>query len=148
MSAHSGDYIHMVYSMVRLIFTSALLAILPCVVHADEPLSADDFAAEIAFDNTCINFGELTHESGEQKFEFKFINSGNAPLVLTYVHPSCSCVKMEYPRIPIAPGDSASIKGYLNPALIHEKDFKRNIHVRSNTVSGPNSVFLVGKLTK
>lgn len=126
-------------------FLSFLLMMGFLTSHADDPISPDDFEAKISFERTYIDFGELTDESGGQKFEFRFVNDGNAPLVLTYVHPSCSCVKMEYPRTPIAPGDSASIKGELNPALIHERDFKRNVLIRSNAVSGQSRVFLVGK---
>ena len=74
-----------------------------------------------------INFGLVDKAEGEKRFEFRFVNSGNAPLVLTYVHASCSCVRLEYPRQPIAPGDSSFIAGRLNPATIHETDFKRSI---------------------
>ena len=126
-------------------FLSFLLMMGFLTSHADDPISPDDFEAKISFERTYIDFGELTDESGGQKFEFRFVNDGNAPLVLTYGHPSCSCVKMEYPRTPIAPGDSASIKGELNPALIHERDFKRNVLIRSNAASGQSRVFLVGK---
>ena len=120
------------FMMKRNVLLSILLLTFSWHIQAEDPLSVDDFAAQITFDTSCINLGDLASDSGERKFEFKFVNSGNAPLVLTYVHPSCSCVKMEYPRTPIAPGDSACIKGVLNPSSIHEKDFKRNILVRSN----------------
>lgn len=106
----------------------------------------DDFQAGIRFEHTTVNLGVLTPDSEKQKFEFKFVNSGNAPLVLTYVHPSCSCIGLNYPRIPIAPGDSASITGFLNPGAIHEPDFRRNILIRSNAVPSQTRVFITGKL--
>ena len=108
----------------------------------------EDFQAEIKFEKTSVNLGEITPDSGKQKFEFKFLNSGNAPLVLTYVHASCSCIGVEYPRTPIAPGDSASISGFLNPGAVHETNFKRNILIRSNATPSQTRVFVTGKLKK
>ena len=60
----------------------------------------DDFQAGIKFEKTSVNLGDMTPDSGKQKFEFKFVNNGNAPLVLTYVHASCSCIGLDYPRTP------------------------------------------------
>ena len=108
----------------------------------------DDFQAGIKFEKTSVNLVDMTPDSGKQKFEFKFVNNRNAPLVLTYVHASCSCIGLDYPRTPIAPGDSASISGFLNPGAVHEADFKRNILIRSNAKPSQTRVFVIGQLKK
>ena len=113
--------------MKRVIAILTFLLSLIVSLHADNPQSADDFIPAISFEKNNINFGLVDKAEGEKRFEFRFVNSGNAPLVLTYVHASCSCVRLEYPRQPIAPGDSSFIAGRLNPATIHETDFKRSI---------------------
>ncbi|WP_289646145.1 DUF1573 domain-containing protein [uncultured Duncaniella sp.] len=100
----------------------------------------------ISFEKNNINFGLVDKAEGEKRFEFRFVNSGNAPLVLTYVHASCSCVRLEYPRQPIAPGDSSFIAGRLNPATIHETDFKRSILVRTNANPPQTRLFITGKI--
>ncbi len=41
---------------------------------------------------------------------FSFKNTGTEPLVLTNVQASCGCTTPEWPREPITPGASASIK--------------------------------------
>lgn len=117
-------------------------------IQAREGQDIDDFNPVISFERSSINLGELTPESCRQKFEFRFVNSGNAPLVLTYVHASCSCIGLDYPRVPVAPGDSASIKGFLNPEAVHEPSFKRHILIRSNAAPGQHRVFVVGKIKK
>ncbi|MDE5665295.1 MAG: DUF1573 domain-containing protein [Duncaniella sp.] len=115
-------------------------------LHADGPQNVDDFNPVISFEKNNINFGLVDKSEGDKKFEFRFVNTGNAPLVLTYVHASCSCVKIEYPRHPIAPGDSSMITGRLNPSTIHETDFKRSILVRTNANPPQTRLFITGKI--
>ncbi len=48
-----------------------------------------------------------------QKLEvvFRFKNTGNKPLVIESVHPSCGCTVADPPKEPIAPGSEGEIKG-------------------------------------
>jgi hypothetical protein len=48
-----------------------------------------------------------------QKLEvaFRFKNSGDKPLVIQSVQPSCGCTVADYPKEPIAPGQEGLIKG-------------------------------------
>lgn len=131
----------------RVSFFIIFLITFIAAVHGDEPRETDDFIPAITFERTCVNFGTINKNDGERDFEFRFANTGNAPLVLTYVHASCSCVRLKYPRQPIAPGDSSSISGTLNLNTIHEQDFRRNILVRSNALSSQARLFLIGRIT-
>lgn len=124
------------------------MALMPCIAKSDQPQNIEDFTPVIKFDHTGIDLGEMTQDGGKKPFSFKFVNEGNAPLVLTYVHASCSCIGLEYPRHPIAPGDSATVKGYLNPASISEPTFQRNILIRSNAQPSQTRVFITGKIKK
>src|SRR3982751_4868063 len=48
-----------------------------------------------------------------QKLEvvFRFKNTGNKPLIIESVHPSCGCTVADPPKEPIAPGAEGEIKG-------------------------------------
>lgn len=42
---------------------------------------------------------------------FRFKNTGDKPLVIESVHPSCGCTVADPPKAPIAPGAEGEIKG-------------------------------------
>lgn len=64
---------------------------------------------KIAFQDTLIALGIIT-EGTQADARFAFKNAGTAPLVLSDVSTSCGCTLAEqWPRAPIAPGESAEI---------------------------------------
>ncbi len=64
---------------------------------------------EIRFVDTVHDFGTI--REGEQVvYEYRFTNTGKAPLLVAGTQTSCGCTASEYPREPIAPGASAAIK--------------------------------------
>ena len=70
---------------------------------------------QIVFDNKNHDFGTFEEETGPVTHDFRFVNSGNEPLVLQNVRSTCGCTVPKYTREPIAPGDSGSIKVTYNP---------------------------------
>ena len=62
-----------------------------------------------------IKFDELVHKFGTIKtgdkvnHQFKFKNTGNAPLVIKSVDVSCGCTFPSYPFLPIEPGKEGVI---------------------------------------
>lgn len=64
---------------------------------------------QISFVDTVHDFGAL--REGEQAVhEFRFTNTGKAPLLVAGTQTSCGCTASDYPKEPIAPGGSAAIK--------------------------------------
>jgi len=63
-----------------------------------------------------FQFEELAHDFGQiaegtlAQHSFKFKNTGNAPLIISNAQGSCGCTVPDYPRTPIAPGESGEIK--------------------------------------
>lgn len=63
-----------------------------------------------------INMKEDTYEFGTvkegEKVEHKFVfsNGGKTPLIISNVSASCGCTTPEYPKNPIKPGDSGTIR--------------------------------------
>lgn len=63
----------------------------------------------IEFDETTYDFG--TVQEGEKVTHmYKFTNSGNEPLIISNAKGSCGCTVPDWPRDPIAPGETGEIK--------------------------------------
>lgn len=63
----------------------------------------------ISFQDTLIPLGIIT-EGTQADASFTFKNTGTSPLVLSDVSTSCGCtLAQQWPRSPIAPGESADI---------------------------------------
>jgi len=59
-------------------------------------------------DSTTKNFGEVNH--GEKvKIVFTFMNTGNKPLFLAEVKPSCGCTLADYTKGAVAPGKTGEV---------------------------------------
>jgi len=83
----------------------------------DAQSAAEAAAAEIIPTGplTSIEFAETKHEYGaieqgeKAAHTFTFKNTGNEPLVLSNVKPSCGCTTPSWTKEPIAPGETGSI---------------------------------------
>ena len=65
--------------------------------------------SQIQFADTVHDFGAI--REGEQVvYDFRFTNTGTSPLLVVGTNTTCGCTASDYPREPIAPGQSASIK--------------------------------------
>ena len=66
-------------------------------------------------EQTKVNFAAVKHDFGKikqgdiAKHTFNFTNTGDKPLVLTRVKPSCGCTTPNWTREAIAPGESGTI---------------------------------------
>ncbi len=60
-------------------------------------------------DPTVHDYGQIT-QGASGDCEFVFQNVGSEPLILANVQSSCGCTVPSWPREPIAPGATASIK--------------------------------------
>ena len=60
-----------------------------------------------------FNFGTIT-EGDTVEHVFNFKNTGEFPLIINNVTASCGCTTPEWPREPVAPGASSSIRVRFN----------------------------------
>ena len=62
----------------------------------------------LTFDDELYDFGSVVQ--GETVYHsYKFTNTGKADLVISHAQGSCGCTVPEWPKKPIAPGESATI---------------------------------------
>jgi hypothetical protein len=82
-------------------------------------------------DSTSKDFGKIT-EGQKLEVSFRFINSGNKPLVIQKVQPSCGCTVADQPNEPIPPGGEGIIRASFNSEG-HIKMNHKTLTVYANT---------------
>ncbi len=93
---------------------------------------------QIVFEKDTHDYGDILMH-GDGNCEFKFTNTGNEPLLLTNVRAGCGCTVPQWPREPINPGDTASIKVRYT-TLNRPHQINRSIVVTSNATNRPTQV--------
>ena len=80
---------------------------------------------------TSKNYGKIT-EGQKLEVVFRFKNTGDKPLVIESVRPSCGCTVADPPKEPIAPGAEGEIKGAFDSNGKNGEQHK-TIYVSANT---------------
>lgn len=69
--------------------------------------------AEITFNEEVYDYGNVKQGSNGDCV-FTFTNTGTAPLIIADAKGSCQCTVADWPKAPIKPGETASIKVHYN----------------------------------
>ncbi len=97
-----------------------------------------------AFESTEYDFGDIPHKSPKVECRFAFTNDGTAPLVITKVLTSCSCVKVDYGKRPIPPGGSGEIVVVYEVNKKESGVFYKVIEIYSNSSERRNNLVVKG----
>ena len=92
--------------------------------HGDGP--------KMVFERTSHNFGDVKRKGGDVIAIFRFVNQGEAPLVIKKVHKSCSCMNADYTRKPVLPGEGGEIKIKYEPHKAEPGIFNQVIQIYTN----------------
>lgn len=95
----------------------------------------------MSFEEDKHDFGDI-HQGDKVEHVFEFENTGNEPLIITNVQTTCGCTAPEWPRDPVAPGQSGKIKVVFNSTGKMGRQNKV-ITVVSNASSPLNRVTIV-----
>ena len=98
----------------------------------------------IVFDKTVHDYGTIV-QNADGNCEFKFTNKGKEPLILSNVSSSCGCTVPVWPREPVAPGKSASIKVKYDTNRVGL--INKSITVSSNAANNPVVLQIKGNVT-
>jgi hypothetical protein len=101
--------------------------------------------AEIQFKTQEISFGNVEHKN-DTCCSYKFINSGNTPLLIIEVKSNCGCTVPNWTEKPILPGEAGEIKVYYDAENLGY--FFKTIQVYYNGKSSPQTLFVKGEVYK
>ena len=99
----------------------------------------------IAWLDTRHSLGEIMESRGKVSYGFSFVNVGDDDVVINHVRSSCGCSFSDYPRRPVAPGDTATIVATFNPAA-RPGDFNTFFTVITNAEPHRTTLELSGKV--
>lgn len=98
---------------------------------------------EIWFAETLYDYGEIPRGS-DGTWSFVFKNLGGEALVINRVRSTCGCTVPEWPREPVAPGDSGRITVEYNTA--QTGTFLKSVYVYSTAANSPVKLQIKGKV--
>lgn len=96
--------------------------------------------AEITFEKDIHDYGQI-QQHGNGECEFKFTNTGSAPLLISNSVGSCGCTVPVWPKEPIAPGASGVLKVKYDTKRIGL--INKSVTVTSNSTNSPNTVLRI-----
>ena len=106
-------------------------------------LAQPNLKAVIEFEESTIDYGTIEKGSNGVRV-FKFINSGNIPLVISRVKASCGCTIPKKPNKPILPGEKGEIEVKYDTKRV--MPFKKTITVISNAENSTELLVIKGKV--
>ena len=95
-------------------------------------MAHDDGSAKMVFERISHDFGDVQRKGGDLIAMFRFVNEGDAPLVVKKIHKSCSCTTVNYSRRPVLPGESGEITVKYEPHKVEPGKFHRVIQIYTN----------------
>lgn len=127
--------------MKKLLVSTLMIMTLVMVAFADTETGAD-----IKFEKTTIDVGEFPEESPVVKTEFKFTNTGNAPLIIHQAVASCGCTIPQFTKEPIKAGETGVIEVTYNGRNKFPGKFKKSITIRTNSKHAIMRLFIEGEM--
>lgn len=91
------------------------------------------------------DFGTVQRRGGDLHYTLTITNDGTSPLVITRVITSCSCLKCDYSKRPIAVGDKAELRLIYQPLKAEPGAFHKVVQILSNSSSGREFFTIRGK---
>jgi hypothetical protein len=103
----------------------------------------DPNAPDFKWDNTTIDYGTVTKgDEGAASREFKFVNTGKSPLIISSCRGSCGCTVPTCPTEPILPGGKGSIK--VHDDINRVGAFTKTVTVTSNAKTSNETLKITG----
>ena len=108
---------------------------------ANAPLDTNHIA-KMVFRESTFDFGTVT-EGVKVSHNYTFKNTGNVPLVINDARSSCGCTVADYPKTPLNPGDTSSIKVVFNTqGKLNEQ--RKVINLTANTFPAETKIYITG----
>jgi hypothetical protein len=131
--------------MKRVLLIVTFIAFTTFLINAQTTTTATN-GSEITFKTLVHDYGTVT-QGADGNCEFAFTNTGNEPLILSNVQTSCGCTVPSWPKEPIMPGKTATIKvNYTKMSIVGT--ISKQITVYSNAKNGTIVLSIKGIVTE
>lgn len=116
------------------VLSMLLMAVFGAKAQEKNPQESNPNAPEVKFEKIVHDYGTINKDANGD-CEFKFTNLGKEPLILSNVTSSCGCTVPSWPKEPILPGKSNSIK--VHYATNRVGVINKQVTVKSNAKNDP-----------
>jgi hypothetical protein len=111
---------------------------------ADTDISDSTKFTSVKWLDTLVDFGSVT--AGQRvNVRFRYVNTGNKPLVIGGVVAGCGCTIPEYTKDPVMPGKEGYVKAVFNsinqPPTVH-----KTVSVAMNTKEQSYTLTFIGEI--
>ena len=124
--------------MKRVIFLLGIMLFMARAAKAQDAKTQS--GPEIEFEKTVHDYGDVPY-NGNGECEFRFTNTGDAPLLIQKPKSSCGCTVPSWPSEPILPGKSEVIKVTYRTSRCGS--FNKTVTVTSNAIKNPTVVLRI-----
>lgn len=101
--------------------------------------------AAFSWSETAFDFGK-TKAGIPVSYEFRFVNTGMAPLIISSVKASCGCTVTAYTKDPVLKGASGFVRATYNAAKPGK--FSKTVAVYANTPEGMLHLTVKGEVVE
>jgi hypothetical protein len=99
--------------------------------------------AEFKFDKETYDFGKIP-QGKPVTVDFKFTNTGEAPIIITNVESTCGCTVPKFTSTPVKKGEAGVITVTYNAAAV--MPFSKAITVKSNAKTPVKMLYIKGEV--
>lgn len=109
-------------------------------VGISQEIQPNGSGAQIQFLSLIYDYG-VVKRGGDGRGNFKYINTGTQPLIISSVKSSCGCLVPNWNRTPINPGDTGMISCKYDTKRIGT--INKSLTVISNSIQNPRQVLRI-----
>ncbi|GHT37629.1 hypothetical protein FACS189435_3050 [Bacteroidia bacterium] len=128
--------------MKQIIFIFMTIMLATSMIKAQDATTP---AAVIAVEEEVYDFGDIKENDGGATHVFVVKNTGDAPLVITKVLPTCGCTSPDWTKDPIAKGGKGEITVTFDPQG-RPGPFNKTVNVFSNGKRGALVIIIKGNV--
>lgn len=101
----------------------------------------------VVIPDSIIDVGEF-EERKPQTREFYIKNTGDEPLTILKVFSGCSCTRVNYSPVPVAPGDSLAMTVTLDGRNRRPGPIKKVLRITTNADNNIVNILVKGEIVK
>lgn len=124
-----------------LVLCLAVISLASCVNKEEH--NAAKSGQEIYFESKTYDYGQIEEDS-DGIYAINFKNIGEKPIIVNRVRSSCGCTVPSWPKEPLEPGTSGTIKVKYNTA--NTGSFMKSVYVYSSAANSPVKLVIKGKV--